>query len=70
MTAAMHNRHAEVTLPGSTQTLDSIGTRDSCYNCHPGKNTQCLRGAMGNPVDALTGKHQMAARFNVSSKTP
>jgi hypothetical protein len=59
MTAAMHNRHANVTLPGSTQTLDSIGTRDSCYNCHPGKNTQCLRGAMGNPVDALTGKHQM-----------
>ena len=59
MTAAMHNRHANVTLPGSAQTLDSIGTRDSCYNCHPGKSTQCLRGAMGNPVDPLTGKHEM-----------
>jgi hypothetical protein len=59
MTAAMHNRHANVTLPGSTQALDAIGTRDSCYNCHPGKSTQCLRGAMGNPVDPLTGKHEM-----------
>ncbi len=58
MTAAMHNRHANASLPGSTQTLDSDATRESCYNCHPGKNTQCLRGAMGNPVDA-TGKHSM-----------
>ena len=58
MTAAMHNRHANTKLPGSTVALDSVGTRDACYNCHPGKNTQCLRGAMGNPVDA-TGKHNM-----------
>ena len=58
MTAAMHNRHANVSLPGSTQTLNSDPTREACYNCHPGKNTQCLRGAMGNPVDA-NGKHTM-----------
>jgi len=58
MTAAMHNRHANVTLPGATQTLNSIGTRVSCYNCHPGQKTQCLRGAMGNPVNA-TGQHIM-----------
>lgn len=58
MTAAMHNRHANVRLPGSSQGLDSIGTRDACFNCHPGRDTQCLRGAMGNPVDS-TGKHTM-----------
>ncbi len=58
MTAAMHNRHAEVSLPGSNRTLDSIGTRDACYNCHPGRDTQCLRGAMGNPVDTA-GQHIM-----------
>ena len=58
MTAAMHNRHANTKLPGSTLALDSIGTRDACYNCHPGKDTECLRGAMGNPVD-LAGKHTM-----------
>ena len=58
MTAAMHNRHATVSLPGMTETLDSVATRDSCYNCHPGKDTQCLRGAMGNPVNAA-GNHSM-----------
>ena len=58
MTAAMHNRHANVRLPGSTQSLNSIGTREACFNCHPGRDTQCLRGAMGNPVDS-TGKHSM-----------
>lgn len=58
ITAAMHNRHANVSLPGSTQTLNSIGTRGACYNCHPGQDTQCLRGAMGNPVDSA-GKHSM-----------
>ncbi len=58
MTAAMHNRHANTTLPGASQTLNSIATRDSCYNCHPGKKTECLRGAMGNPVTAA-GNHAM-----------
>lgn len=58
LTAAMHTLHSSVSLPGSTQTLDSIGTRDACYNCHPGRKTQCLRGAMGNPVDAA-GNHIM-----------
>jgi len=58
MTAAMHKRHAGVSLPGSSETLNSIPTRESCFNCHPGKDTQCLRGAMGNPVDAA-GDHLM-----------
>lgn len=58
MTAAMHKRHANVSLPGSAQTLNTITTRASCYNCHPGKDTQCLRGAMGNPVNS-TGNHLM-----------
>jgi hypothetical protein len=58
LTTAMHTLHSSVSLPGSTQTLDSIGTRDACYNCHPGRKTQCLRGAMGNPVDA-SGNHEM-----------
>lgn len=69
MTAAMHNRHANTSLPGSTQTLDSIGTRVSCYNCHPGKKTECLRGAMGNPVNASTGKHIMECQSCHGSMT-
>jgi len=58
MTAAMHNRHAGVSLPGATETLNAIPTRESCFNCHPGQDTQCLRGAMGNPVDTA-GDHLM-----------
>ena len=58
MTAAMHNRHATVTAPGAPKALDAIGTRDACYACHPGKDTECLRGAMGNPVNA-SGQHIM-----------
>ena len=58
MSSAIHKRHANVTLPGSSQTLDSIPTRQACYNCHPGEKTQCLRGAMGNPVDS-SGNHIM-----------
>ena len=58
MTAAMHSVHAAVSLPGSSSTLDEDGTRDACYNCHPGRDTQCLRGAMGNPIDT-SGNHEM-----------
>ena len=58
MTVAMHKRHANVSVPGSAQTLSSIATRASCYNCHPGEKTQCLRGAMGNAVNS-TNKHAM-----------
>jgi hypothetical protein len=68
MTAAMHNRHANVTLPGATQTLNNMVTRDSCYNCHPGQKTQCLRGAMGNPVNA-TGQHIMECQSCHGSMT-
>jgi hypothetical protein len=59
MSAAMHTRHANVTDPESGKTLGSPdSTRDACYSCHPGKDTKCLRGAMGNPVDS-GGKHVM-----------
>jgi hypothetical protein len=68
MTTAMHKRHANTSLPGSTQTLNSIATRDSCYNCHPGKKTECLRGAMGNAVDSA-GKHTMECQSCHGSMT-
>jgi hypothetical protein len=34
------------------QSLDASSNRNACYNCHPGSVTKCLRGAMGNAVDA------------------
>ena len=63
MSAAMHRFHGGLAKkdpqlygdlfpimppPGSrdSASVESV-LYDSCYNCHPGKNTKCLRGAMG-----------------------
>jgi hypothetical protein len=48
LTTSMHGLHSTVTDPVTNQTMDSATTRDSCYHCHPGPKTQCVRGAMGN----------------------
>jgi len=50
-TTAMHTLHAGVTDPTTGQILDDIGNRSACYRCHPGAETQCLRGAMGSAVN-------------------
>jgi hypothetical protein len=52
LTHALHTLHAHVTDPATNSSLDSSTNRAACYNCHPGSTTQCLRGAMGSPVDA------------------
>jgi len=48
LTAAVHRLHASVIDPATNQAMDSGQGRDTCYRCHPGPNTQCLRGAMGS----------------------
>ncbi|MGJ5816770.1 BACON domain-containing protein [Paludibaculum fermentans] len=55
MTTAMHGMHASVTDPATSQTLDSNTSRQSCYRCHPGPQTECLRGAMGSLKTASGG---------------
>ncbi|SJM91076.1 multiheme c-type cytochrome [Crenothrix polyspora] len=51
-TQALHIKHATVKDPATQLILDSIGDRSACYLCHPGKTTQCLRGAMGKAIDS------------------
>jgi hypothetical protein len=51
LTAAMHNRHAEVRVPGGER-ISQIPDRVACYVCHPGNETKCLRGAMGQAIGA------------------
>ena len=48
LTTAIHHLHANVIDPATGTTLDASSNRASCYNCHPGAVTQCLRGAMAN----------------------
>ncbi len=48
LTQAIHSKHAMVKDPKSNLVLNDVSNRSSCYKCHPGKETQCLRGAMGS----------------------
>jgi hypothetical protein len=52
LTTSVHLAHAKVTDPVGLLTLDNENNRNACYNCHPGSQTRCLRGAMGNAVAA------------------
>lgn len=49
-TSAVHRRHAGVLDPTNGLPLDASANRSACYRCHPGSETRCLRGAMGNAV--------------------
>jgi len=50
LTSALHGAHASVTDPISGMVMDNFANRASCYLCHPGSETRCLRGAMGSAV--------------------
>jgi hypothetical protein len=58
LTQALHSQHASVKDPVTQLSLDSSSNRTACYMCHPGSETQCLRGPMGNALDA-SGKPAM-----------
>lgn len=51
LTAAVHGGHASVRDPVTLARLNASTNRDTCYLCHPGSTTQCLRGAMGAARD-------------------
>ena len=48
MSQVMHGHHGQLTDAGGALLFPPDGTlEETCYQCHPGKTTQCLRGAMG-----------------------
>ncbi|PVV22479.1 MAG: cytochrome C [gamma proteobacterium symbiont of Ctena orbiculata] len=49
MSEVMHDHHGQLTDPDTDQPLfpTNGSLEETCYQCHPGKITQCLRGAMG-----------------------
>lgn len=48
MSAVMHGHHGALTNDAGDPLFPSGGTlEETCYQCHPGKVTKCLRGAMG-----------------------
>ena len=59
LTKVQHASHGKVIDPTTvTQAspgglkLDASSNRSACYMCHPGSVTKCLRGVMGEAVDA------------------
>jgi hypothetical protein len=52
LTSSLHTNHGKAIDPSTMLALDASTNRNACYNCHPGSVTKCLRGAMGNAVDA------------------
>lgn len=52
LTRAVHSRHSGVVDPRNGLTLESENNRTTCYTCHPGSATRCLRGAMGKAIAA------------------
>jgi len=52
LTRAVHFHHQSVSDPLTGLTMDQSTNRSACYRCHPGSVTKCLRGVMGNAVDA------------------
>ena len=50
LTSALHTLHGTQIDPATGLALDNELNRTSCYMCHPGSVTQCLRGAMSGPA--------------------
>lgn len=50
LTQATHSLHARVINPATGLPLDDERDRGACYLCHPGSQTKCLRGVMGNAL--------------------
>lgn len=49
LSRALHGLHADKIDPDNGLPLDSVDNRNTCYHCHPGSDTMCLRGAMSGP---------------------
>jgi hypothetical protein len=58
LTVAMHSLHSTVIDPATSQAMNAGTSRDTCYRCHPGPETKCLRGAMGT-LKTSTGANAM-----------
>ena len=63
MSEVMHGHHGELEDNTGAPLFPTDGTlEETCYQCHPGKVTKCLRGAMGGAgIDCVDCHGSMAA---------
>ena len=57
LTSALHTLHGNKVDPATGLALDNTLNRNTCYLCHPGSTTQCLRGAMSGPATQCQSCH-------------
>ena len=72
MSEVMHRHHGELTDPASGEPLfpTNGAMEQTCYQCHPGKVTQCLRGAMGGAGIDCVDCHGSMAAVGSASRQP
>jgi len=72
MSEVMHRHHGGLTDPATGDALfPTNGTlEETCYQCHPGKVTQCLRGAMGGAGIDCVDCHGSMAAVGSASREP
>lgn len=68
LTAALHSSHAKVYDPAAGRSLGDSSNRAACYKCHPGSETKCLRGAMGNAGMECQNCHGGMAMVGASTR--
>jgi len=68
----MHGHHGELTDPDTGAMLfPTNGTlEETCYQCHPGKVTKCLRGAMGGAGIVCQDCHGSMLAVGNSNREP
>ncbi|MET0027774.1 MAG: cytochrome C [Candidatus Thiodiazotropha sp.] len=72
MSEVMHGYHGRLTDATSGQAVfPSNGSlEETCYQCHPGKTTQCLRGAMGGAGIVCQDCHGSMLAVGQTSRQP
>jgi hypothetical protein len=68
LTHALHTQHAGVKDASGTL-LGTVTNRTSCYACHPGSETQCLRGAMSSQSQSCQNCHGNMADVGNTART-
>jgi hypothetical protein len=68
LTHALHSQHATVKDPATQAALGDATNRSSCYTCHPGSVTQCLRGAMSTQSMSCQSCHGTMAQVGNTAR--
>ncbi|MFZ3017573.1 MAG: hypothetical protein WA056_03820 [Gallionella sp.] len=68
LSRVLHSLHATKVDPDNGLTLDSVDNRNTCYHCHPGSDTMCLRGAMSGPDYQCQSCHRKMSNLGSTTR--